>query len=302
MNFPKNVDLTNPFQKGVALILAAVAAMGVYMLMPPLIVFLKNLWLVAIYGVPLAFLIYNYDIVWHWFKKLSWEMTKFSISKDRPGYLYKFHEYCINKIQEMTATVRNVKAIKAECLQKITATKSEVEVYKKEGVQYLNVGKQTLAAAAGTKAKLKEGLLDKLVPRYELLDKQDKDMTEILELRRHEAEEMKFAIDAKIEEYDTLKEIDKAIKAAGASMDQTTDQYKAYQESLKQMNKQMNQYTANIEMFDSTMKPILEKASVDKSINEAEGLKFIEDYKANRYVPEFKLLAAPVPEVVKLKK
>jgi hypothetical protein len=116
---------------------------------------------------------------------------------------------------------------------------------------------------------------------------------EILAMRRQEADDLKFSIDAKIEEWDTIKTIDEAVKEAGAATDESAGQYKMYKESVRQMESEIMQYTANVEMFDIKMKPILERASIEKQASEDEGMKLIEEYR-NQKAPDFKKLAEPV--------
>lgn len=290
MNLPKGLDLTSSNQKLFAGFLLVLVLVGLWYLVPPLVVLFANIWLLAMYGIPLLFLVYNYDTVWHWFKKASWELTKFSINKDKPGYLYKFHEFLLSKIKDMEERIQKLAATRHRIQNQLTETKGFIDNEQRLAQQALKQGKTAVVASSGTKIKLKQGLMDKLIPRYEFLVEQEKSLKEVLQLRTREAEDLKFSIDAKIEEYEILKEVDNAVKAAGASMDETTDQHKMYRESLRQMEDAVVTYTSNIEMFDTKMKPILERASVENAANEQAGLQLIEEYKKSMTV-DFKQVA-----------
>lgn len=59
-------------------------------------------------------------------------------------------------------------------------------------------------------------------------------------------------------------------------------EYKLYQESLKQIEDSVTQYTANIEWFERKVQPILETLAANRSVSEDEGLKLIEEYKKTK--------------------
>src|SRR5687768_11086482 len=97
----KTVDLTNSTQKFVAACVLIAVLIALYLLLPPLIVILTNLWIAAVLGISLLFLIWNYEIIWTLFKKLSWDMTKKIISSDKLWYLYQYHTYMLRKIDDL---------------------------------------------------------------------------------------------------------------------------------------------------------------------------------------------------------
>lgn len=287
---PSGIDLTNKNQKLFALALLAGVLYLLYHVVPPLVVLFQNLWLLVLYGGSLLFLAYNYDIVWHWFKRASWELTKWSINKDKPGYLYRFHAYLVKKNEDLKTRLRNLKATRENVKRQMLETKSFIDTNTNEMEQALRSGATGLVASYQTKIKLKQGLLDKLVPRYEFIKSQEEKFTNVVEIRTQEAEDLKFSIDAKIAEYDTLKQIDKAISAAGAAADENSHEYQLYRESLRQMEDAVVTYTANLEMFDIEMKPALERAAIQKDAQEDEAQKLIDAYRANVSV-DFKQLA-----------
>jgi hypothetical protein len=293
-NLPSGVDLTNGNQKIFAGFLIGLVLILLWYLLPPLIVILTNLWIAAAVGIPLLFLIWNYEVAWHWFKKASWELTKFSINKDKPGYLYKYHEYLVTKYQDMERRLAIVIGARKECSSKIRQLQEEISVEQDIATAAQKNNNKIVMGGAMRKAKLKSDLVDKLMPRMDLLHQQEKSLTEVLKLRIREAEELKQAIDAKIEEYETLKEIDAAIKAAGAGTDQSNSEYKAYRESLKQMESEVASYAANIELFDTKMKPLLDRAVIEQQAMDDAGLKILEEYKAQHNSPDFKRMAQPV--------
>jgi hypothetical protein len=94
------------------------------------------------------------------------------------------------------------------------------------------------------------------------------------------AEQLKYTLDSKAEEYKLLKELAEASGTASEFLKGNSEEYKLYQESLNQIETSVTQYTATVENFERKVRPILDTISADKNVSEQNGLKLIEDFKA----------------------
>lgn len=287
MKLPKGVDLTNDNQKILAGFLLVIAIAIFWMLLPSLVWFFKNVVFLIILLIVVGFFILNYDTVWHNMKQLSWELTKASIKKNKPSYLWRFHEYVVKKVEALQENARVAKSGRLQCEQTISTAQADM----KDELQFAETaerkGSRPQAALAAKKAKLKESLIQKLLPRYEILKTQENTLMELLRMRTEEAEDLKVSIESMIEEWEILKNMDEAIANSGAATNDSNEM-KLYKEALKQMENDIFKYTANIEMFDTKIKPVLERASIQNEANDEAALQLLEEYKANRFIPDFK--------------
>jgi phage shock protein PspC (stress-responsive transcriptional regulator) len=83
---PSGVDKLSLGQKIVA---GGIAGVALYFALPVLLALMVNLLMVVVIGVPLAFLAYNYQMVWQVFKLISWHTTKFIIGLDVIGFMLR---------------------------------------------------------------------------------------------------------------------------------------------------------------------------------------------------------------------
>jgi len=103
-----------------------------------------------------------------------------------------------------------------------------------------------------------------------------------------QAEELKYSIDAKAEEYKLLKEVDSATNSASSLIENSSTEYKMYQESLNQLETKVTTFIASIEAFEVKVKPLVAQMSTEKAINQAEGEKLVKEFRAETAGINFK--------------
>lgn len=279
----KTVDLTNPTQKFIAGIAIVFLLIALYFLLPPLVIIFKNLWIAAILGVPLLFIIWNYEIVWSLFKKLSWDMTKKIISSDKLWYLYQYHTYMINKIDQLHLSILKIGEIKTSTSRSINQMIKDCESEKAKAVK-LEQTPNSAGVMKVTKAKI--GLLDQqinnLLPKLDFIKAQEKSLQELHEAWSADTEILKSTLDAKAEEYKLMKELSVASDSAKAFLQKDSPELQRYNESIIQIEASIAEYTSNVEQFQRDVAPQLTKMSAANSLQEDQGSALIEEYKKKR--------------------
>lgn len=291
------VDLTNNNQKVIAGLLVIGVLALLYFVLPPLAFILKSLWTILLLGVPLvilvAFVVYNPMLIWNIFKQLSWNLTKALIAGDKLGYMYRYHEYIISRIGELKKSLDGLGAIKAEMNRTAINLAKQLEENKKMAVAY--EGRKTERNAKevdsairqlAIKIKVDTTQLDQLTPRIDLIQKQYAYLDELHGYWIEDAESLKYTLDAKAAEYEMYQRVAKATDAAAEFLKQDTEQARIYKESLDQIETEVTTYISNIESFEKQAKPIIQAMSLNKEVNEEEGLKLLEEYKKSK--PDFK--------------
>lgn len=276
------VDLTNQNQKIFAGILLAIVIAILYYTLPSIVWFLKNIWIAIILLIPLIFLIFNHQMVWQVFKQLSWNLTKALISGDKLGYMYRYHEYLLTKINALGGNVTNIGAIEVKLDRKSKELAKVISDNKKQAVLYEQKGSpQTVLRTIANKVNVDTKQLEALLPKLEVVRKQKKYLIDLYDNWVADAEDLKYTLDAKADEYKTLKELNEATGNAKEFLKGNSEEYKIYQESLNQIEQSVTQYTANLEDFERKAKPILDNMSMGRTVSEDEGLQLIEEFKKN---------------------
>jgi hypothetical protein len=293
-NLPKGIDLTNGSQKVFALFLLGLVLMGLWFLLPPLIVIMQNLLVAGALAAVIVFLVWNYNIIWEEFKRLSWNMTKNLISRDKVYYMYRYHDYMLNKIAKVEQGRDKVGSFKVQLQRKIVEKQASFKENMARAEAGQGAGKNGVANTSATKAVVDKKLLEGLLPRYETVEAQYKALVELHDLLVNDAEQLKYTLDAKAEEYELYKEMNETTSSVNEFLKGNTPEARMYKESLRQIEDSVSQYAANLESFERSVRPMLDAAEVDNKAAEAEGMKLIEEFKKNRMIPDFKTLAQPV--------
>lgn len=279
----KSADLTNSTQKFIAALALGAVLVILYFLLPPLVTIFANLWLLAILAIPMLFLVYNYEMMWEIFKRMSWEMTKKIISSDKLWHMYRYHEYMIRKINDLGENIKAVKALRSSTERMISEKIKESNNLKQEALRYQTQTNATnLLKIVNGKVGILEKQLETFVPRLDFIKKQEAQLLELYDLWSADTELLKSTLDAKAEEYKLMKELSSASNSAMAFLQKDSPELKAYNESLRQIEQSVNEYTANIESFQRDAAPVISRMNAQSSVNEEEGAKLIEAHKAKR--------------------
>lgn len=279
----KKVDLTTPAQKGIAGIILGLFLVGAYFLLPPLVTIFKNIWLLIGMGVPLLFLAYNYQLFWDMFKRLSWNLTKKIISSNKLWYMYRYHEYMLLKIESLDSSIKEVSSLKISTQRSIEKLITDAESFKKEAISHQQKGSPaTIIKILENKVAVNQKQIDSRLPKLEYIKTQEKALVDIYNNWEADTEILKHTLDAKAEEYKLMKELSKASDTAMAFLQKDSPELREFNESLRQIEKSVSDYTSNVENFQRKVLPTITMMNVQSEVNAEEGAKLIEEYKAHR--------------------
>lgn len=275
----KKADLTTPQQKVVAAGILAVVLIVLWIILPPLVVLFKNLLLLAVFSFPFLIIAIFPQAVWSYCKQLSWELTKKIISSNKLWHLYRGHEYMVEQMDKLSTHINAVSSIKKRTEKEVAAVIEETKTLE---IQEQNAKDELTKKIFQSKAGSNQNLIDTLLPKIDLAKAQEEQMLALLEVWRFDSEIMKHKIDGLSRQYELMKELNSASKAAGAFMRRDTPEMKMFNESVKQVEQSIAEFTTNVESFNRDVMPTLAMASSKGDLIREEGLKTIEEYRAKR--------------------
>jgi hypothetical protein len=222
------------------------------------------------------------------FKTLSWNMTKWLISKDKLGYLYRYHDYIVEKTVKIYDNLKSVSAMRVTLERKINELELLVKNNKAKAIVAEDQGNTIATTSFSSKVAVDSKQIEVLKPRLEMVKRQEKALKEMYDMTSLQAEQLKYTLDSKAEEYKLLKEVDSATNSASSLIENNSTEYKIYQESLTQLESEVTTFIASIEAFEVKVKPIVAQMSTEKAINEAEGERLVKEFKAETATINFK--------------
>lgn len=280
-------DLTTNSQKSIALIVLAMIGIGLYMLLPPLIVLFQNIWLALIFGVPLLFLVFNYEIIWEYSKKLTWDLTKKLISSDPLWYMYRYLDYLETKTNNLEDSIRKVLGVRHFNARKVAELETEVGKYMSqlnqlEGGNTVSSDKEVAIKVIKTKIANTQKSIDRIAPIITMIDKQTEQLKEVLKYWKADNEILRTELDGKAREYKIMKELSIASDTASIWLGKNSEEMKIFKESIDQLEYSISNYTANVNMFEAELLPKLTTSGANFNYNVEEGEKIIERLRAER--------------------
>lgn len=279
----KSVDLTNPTQKSFAFVMIAILLVVLYFLLPPLILIFTNIWIFIAIAAPLVFFGYNYQMVWSYFKRLSWNMTKKIISSDPLWHMYQYYHYMTGKLEDLNDSIRNIGAIEVETSRAIQEMLKQLEDLKRKAIQAAqNSATQGVMKLLNGKVGLLQQQTDNLLPRLEFIKKQKQSLIELHDAWGTDTELLKATLDGKAQEYKMMLQMNKATNTAYAFLQKDSPELQEYKQSLVEIESSVAQYTSNMENFQREVAPQLSRMSAASDINAADGAALIEKYKQER--------------------
>lgn len=279
----KSVDLTNPTQKSFAFIIIGLILVALYFVLPPLVVIFTNLWIALALGLPLLFFAYNYQMVWSYFKRLSWDLTKKLISSNPLWHMYQYYFYMQRKLEDLNNSIKTIGGIEHETSRSIQGMLSELEGLKRQALQYekSNATPGMMKLVQG-KVGLLQKQTDNLIPKLDFIKKQRKSLIELHEAWSVDTELLKNTLDGKAQEYEMMQQMNKATNSAMAFLQKDSPELREYKQSLIEIESSVAQYTANVENFQREVAPQLTSMNAMSSLNEADGAAQIEKYRQER--------------------
>lgn len=278
-------SLMNGKQKGLAAVLA-VGALGIilFLIAPILTVILKSLVLTLVLVGICLFLALNWQTLFRMFKLLSWKMTKAWIGLDKMAVLEQGLQVAYEKQEKMALHHNQITATRIETerrLAEITArfNKNKAEAIALEKRVAQDPKFQSALDLTLHKVKTDKDILDNLIPRLEFIEKGVDQMGELRELLGHKVKSMEYTVESKRNEYETLKELNKASNTLKDFMSDNNQDAKIFNEGLRQTEQSISEFIANIENLDKDIQPALMTLQSQKLGDIEAGRQLIEDYK-----------------------
>jgi hypothetical protein len=279
----KNADLTNPTQKFIAGIIGIGVLVLAYYLLPPLVFILKNLWLTIALAIPLLFLGYNYEILWSLLKQLSWNMTKKIISSNKLWYMWQGYNWLVGRNNDLNENIKKVGEIQSKTERQLIEIIKDIKKTKERALfEEQKNSPQTILKVIYNKVTLLQNQLDNLDPKLGFIRSQRERLIELHSNWMADAEILKQTLEAKEQEYNLMKELSAASDSALLFLKKDSPEMRDFNESLKQIEQSINQYTSNVENFQRNVLPTLQSMDTQREMNEEEGRKLIEEFKKQR--------------------
>lgn len=279
----KKVDLTTPSQKVIAGVGLACILMAFWFLLPSLIWFFTHtLYLIALVIVT-GFLALNYNNIWQYTKQLTWELTKNRISSDKLYYMYRYHEYLLERLANLDKSIQSITAIRSKLERKLTDTLNRHKENKEKAIQFEEEKKPDLVIKTMYgKIQIDQGIIDSLSPKLEGIEKQEKYLKDLYDAWAADIEKLKYTLDNKADEYNLLKEMADASGSAKEFLKGDSTEYKEFQESLVQIENSVNSYIGTIDSFERKVNPIMQNLAANQSVDEKAGKALLEEYKKQK--------------------
>lgn len=263
------LDLTTSWQKSIAILILLGLGFIVVKFLPVFI-------MAGIIGLGLIF----YRPIWNGLKMLSWYSTKWLIKNNVVYYLNKSYDHLQKEFKEFSKATDDVGAdmILVDNQMKDLEFKRKKSTELHARTQNIKLQEQYEAEVYSIKEQS-----DYLKPILEKVKNQYLIMRQIEEMREQDLKLFKIKLDAQIQKYEILKNLnnasDKAIKFIGNT---NSNQEKEYKESMKQLEKSVAGYMVNIEQTNKKMLPELDKFTVNQSYNQNKGKEIINAYQKVR--------------------
>lgn len=274
----KSADLTNQAQKAIALFIVGTILLILWFLLPPLITIFANLWILALIGIPMLFLIYNYQSLWSLFKRLSWNMTKKLISSDKLWYLWRGYNYLLGENDKMAADIKGMTALRANSERTLAGIARDARRASEEHEIESEPNKKRVLEV---KVRMLDQQFKNIDPKVAAAKQLEANLIDYYNTRVADTEILKITLDGKAQEYSLYKQMAEATANASRWM-KDSPEMREFNESLNQIDASIDSYTADIEDFKRNVLPKMNSNSASRQLDAQEGLKLIEEYKKNR--------------------
>lgn len=278
---PSGVDKLSKPQKIVAGGLAVAAILFIfYFVLPPMVVILANLWLTILLGLPLVFIIKNPELVWGFFKTLSWKLTQKLIGLDVLSVMDRYLDW----LDAQVAEIKSAKVSLAATLKTITDQISERENAYQDNLKRADIsgknGNQVQSEMYASRAVHDKEFLESMVPMRDDVTEKVQFMAEVVSVLESKREGLKYSIETNRQKFTTLKTLQSSLGKANKALSENSDASKLYNESVRQLTTQMNTMTATIEEFKNTITPAIAENKLDKQLIASKGAELLAQFRA----------------------
>lgn len=282
MQLSKKIDLTNDTQKIIAGVVLFIVLAIVWMALPSLVWFFENLIWLGVLVITTLFIILQRNNIWDGMKQLTWETTKKMISSNKLWYMYRYYDpYLLTKIAGMEEVLTRIMAVQNKQTKRGLELKASMDQNSALAIKAEERGdSENVIRSLRNKVNIDKQQLDAIGPKIVNTDNQIKLFTQLIDVWKADAVDLKYSLDATASAYELSKELSDASGAAKAFLGgDTSEEYKTYVESIKQIEDSMAQYAANFENFERQAKPVLENLALSRAVSEDAGAKLIEEFR-----------------------
>lgn len=274
MNLPNNIDKTTTSQK----VIAGIFLVGIVLFLNWVAPILKN----AVFSMCwIALLSIGYvfrNNFWNALKDLSYSLTKWQIKLNNITYLERCYAYMVEEKATADKALNRVSSVIRTEKDAIEAMKLSYTTHQRKAEQLLSQGDKDNAAIWAEKASTDEKLLQIKIPRYNTMKQNEKEMITISSDIGAALEKLGYKKDALIQQYNSSKALDEACGLMDQFLSGRSENAKMYKLAEQETIEATNLYISNYETFSRKMAPLAAGSNAEKVINQAEGLKLLEEW------------------------
>lgn len=279
---PEGVDKLSGPQKGVAVFIGLTLLAALYVVLPSVAFFLKNLWAVIFLALPIAYIVTNPYFVWSQLTTLSWKLTKSFIGLDVISSLERYADW---------ADLKHTRALQTRQKQAVNYERVKAQVDERKASYERNMQTAVAAESAGRNPveiarytdqaqidmKFVEEFSPLVVKAKENLDRLDKSIQALAA----EKETTKYNIEALKVTYESMKTMRDGMAETNDFLQGNNEPTKVYNETVRQIADRMYNFNAEVQTFENNMQPVLDKVDLDKTISAQKGQELLAQYKAS---------------------
>ncbi|HNC59124.1 MAG TPA: hypothetical protein PLP33_27100 [Leptospiraceae bacterium] len=267
LTLPDGVDKLSNAQKIIALPIGigVIGFLG-WLILPTLISILTLFWTAAVLALPIVYIAFNPMVVWGFFKSLSWHLTKSIIGLDLEASLDRYYDWVESEFQA-SVEVRN------EISKGYEQTKLDI----REREDSYNSNMERVAAAVkinneaqkmiyGGNAQDDLDYIKEMTPVLNDEKERKEEMDRLVEAFGIKKEQLKHKTSLQKKKYQSLKRAHKGLSIFNKFISGNSEAARLHEETTKQLNAQIAGFTANIQNFRETIKPVLQSAEFDKEV------------------------------------
>ena len=272
-------NIITPQQKVIAGAGGIAALVFLYFVLPPLVAIAANIWLLAFYVVPLLTIAFFHKQIWDKLQITSFNWTKNMISDNPTYFLERGYNYIISQVKEMRTHLIASNSIIKETENQVTEYINDIEAAERSHEKATDESiKKIIAAKIGTLQQA----VDTILPSIDVAKQQRDEMSKVLDNYSSDSEILRCKIDNLNTQHDLLKQLSSLSDKGRKLLNNNTPQAKEFKESIKQTERKVFEFTANIEGFQKEIFTYSQLKELESEENQQKGLEVIQQYKAKR--------------------
>ena len=272
-------NIITPQQKLIAGAGGIGALVLLYFLLPPLVLIASNMLVLGLYAAPLLAVAFFHRQIWNKLQIVSFNWTKNMISDNPTFFLERGYDYIISQVKEMRTHLIASNSIIKETENQVTQYINDIEAAERSHAKATDESiKKIIAAKIGTLQQA----VDTILPSIDVAKQQRDEMSNVLNNFSADSEILRCKIDNLNTQHDLLKQLSSLSDKGRKLLNNNTPQAKEFKESIKQTERKVFEFTANIEGFQKEIFTYSQLKELESEENQQKGLEVIQQYKAKR--------------------